>query len=301
MQQIAPTPAQDRTGRPRRRRGSPALKGIGPAREVTAADDVVERQEPPPGAGVEKDRTGPQHRVRDDDSPCGRRPSGRGRGWLARSPRRRARRPRQLQAVVRSRGSSSRGGISTAACVPPCHTIGDVPRPDRAGAWGVVSGTNGNGEHVSNEWDETQQRSSAPDPGAWDPSGSWDPFGTGGQPPQAPFPQPPGAGSGAPRGGPRSGPLVAVGMAYLVIVVTVVGVLVAIATTATTTTSSASSASSPTTSYGGSPSSSTQSTYGAQPVTCTTAPSMQVSGVRGDSSGMVVTMRAASSCSGVRR
>jgi len=187
--------------------------------------------------------------VRDDDSPCERRPSGRGRGWLGRSPRRRARRTRELRAVVRSRGSSSRGGTSTAACVPPCHTIGDVPRPDRVGAWGVVSGTNGNGEHVSNEWDETQQRSSAPDPGAWDPSGSWDPFGTGGQPPQAPFPQPPGAGSGAPR----SGPLVAVGMAYLVIVATVVGVLVAIATTATTTTSSASSASSPTTSYGGSP------------------------------------------------
>ncbi len=235
---------------------------------------------------------GASERVDDDGhSPCGRQPSGRGRGWLRRSPRRRARRTRELRAAVPSRGSSSRGGISTAACVPPCHTIGDVCRPDRVGARGVVSGTNGNGEHVSNEWDETQQRSSAPDPGAWDPSGSWDPFGTGGQPPQAPFPQPPGAGSGAPR----SGPLVAVGMAYLVIVAMVVGVLVAIATT---TTSSASSASSPTTSYSGSPSSSTQSTYGAQPVTCTTAPSLQVSGVRGDSSGMVVTMRAASSCSG---
>lgn len=145
---------------------------------------------------------------------------------------------------------------------------------------------------MDNQWDNTQRRDSAPGAGAWDPSGDWDPYSTGGQSYPAPFGPPPGdipRGSG---GGPRGGPLVALVIAYLVVVALGVGLL----TAAAKSSSSATYAASPTGSSGGSPPSSPSS--GGQPAACTTAPALQVVGVRGSSSGMVVSLRATSSCSG---
>lgn len=153
---------------------------------------------------------------------------------------------------------------------------------------------------MDDEFDYTQRRASAPPPESWDPSGEWNPSGgwggagNTGRPYSGASAQPRRPSAGGPGRRPGSGPLLAVALAYLVVVALGVGLL----TGAGRVWSAGSDGSAYPGNYGQLPTGTATPGTGAQGAACTAAPQLQVVGVRGSTSGLVVSVRATSSCRG---